>query len=77
MAAAAAGVTAREERAREWQARVSEQLADPRSGPFVASVPALLVIGGDHTAVDWCWCQPTMTMHGCGHRHGEHRETMD
>ena len=63
--------------AEEWKRQVSAQLEDPHGPVFVASIPRLVVIGGEHTEYDWCWCQPAMSMHGCGHRHGEHRAAMD
>jgi len=60
-----------------WKRAVSAQLADPNHQPFIASIPQLVIIGGIHSGFDWCWCQPTMVLHGCGHRHGEHRDVMD
>jgi hypothetical protein len=61
----------------EWRRAVAAQLADPASDPFVASLGRIVVLGGTHTGYDYCWCQPTMLLQACGHRHGEHKEVMD
>lgn len=60
----------------EWQRQVSDQLANPNHDPFIASARVVVVIGGQHTLYDFCWCQPRMVPHG-DHFHGEHKETMD
>lgn len=78
MAAAAAGrgLTVPRVGLEEWRRQVSDQLAKPGGDPFIASARVILVIGGDHTGYDFCWCQPTQVPHG-DHFHGRHRETMD
>lgn len=70
-------MSATRDEAIRWRDQVWAQLQDPEHPPFVASLPGLFILGGDHTDSDYCWCQPSLELHGCGHRHGLHRREMD
>lgn len=63
----------------EWTAAVTAGM-QPGRAPFIASLPRLLVIGGEHwtalSAGRYCWCQPSPVPHN-GHIDWKHKRVMD
>jgi len=66
-----------EEKRAEWAEGVTRGF-EPGAAPFIACLPTVLVIGGEHwlQAGGFCWCQPRPRPHN-DHVDYEHKRTMD